>query len=137
MRYTLQSTFDDVHQFEAELEKMLVNGKITKRTIFNIRLAFHEAIINVIQHTYKFSQSEKIIIEMNINRDYFECSIEDFGEPVNPEKIVPHKKNEIQTNGLGIFLYCKLMDEVEFSNTTSGNMLKLKKYFGSNDYESV
>ncbi len=134
MRYTLKSTFEEVHNFENELEKELDELELTKRTMFNIRLAFHEAIINVIQHTYKFSNDKQINIDIDLSRESFECHIYDFGEKVSPDQIVPRKRNEIQTNGLGVFLYSKLMDEVEFKNTDTGNLLRMKKYFKNTDF---
>jgi anti-sigma regulatory factor (Ser/Thr protein kinase) len=135
MQYSLKSTFEEVHNFENELENQLQNLNLTKRTMFNIRLAFHEAIINVIQHTYKFSNDKDIKIDLNVDEESFDCHIYDYGKKVSPDKIVPKKKKEIQTNGLGVFLYSKLMDEVEFSNTESGNVLRMKKYFKNADFD--
>jgi anti-sigma regulatory factor (Ser/Thr protein kinase) len=135
MQYKLKSTLEDVHKFEIELEKRLSEVKINKKSLFNIRLAFHEAVINVIQHTYNFQKDKDVLIDINISGEVFECEIRDFGNKVNPEDIRPKKKeNTIQTNGLGVFLYSKLMDEVEFSNTNDGNLITLKKYFSSSDF---
>ncbi len=134
MRYNLKSTFEEVHNFENTLEQQLDELNLNKRTMFNIRLAFHEAIINVIQHTYKFSNDKQIDIDIDINNECFECYIYDFGKKVSPDQIVPRKKKEIQTNGLGVFLYSKLMDEVEFKNTKDGNVLRMKKFFKNTDF---
>lgn len=135
MQYKLKSTLEDVQRFETELEKRLSAVSISKKTLFNIRLAFHEAVINVIQHTYKFKKDKDILVDMNVSKEIFECEIRDFGKKVNPENIRPKKKaNSIQTNGLGVFLYSKLMDEIEFSNTPDGNLIMLKKHFTSSDF---
>lgn len=136
MQYNIQSTLQEVQDFEVKLDEMLNGLKLNKQTMFHIRLAFHEAIINVIQHTYNFSTDKKITIDINITKEVFECFIYDYGEKVSPDKIKPHKKDEIQTSGLGVFLYSKLMDEVEFSNTSEGNLIKLLKFFKPTDFIS-
>jgi len=136
MHYNIKSRLEEIHKFEVEFENQLNNLNLTKQVIFNIKLAFHEAIINVVQHTYNFEPDRNISIELDVNKEYFECSLEDFGKHVDPEHIKPRKTEKIQSSGLGVFLYSKLMDEVEFSNTDTGNILRLKRVFKPVDFKS-
>ncbi len=127
---TLKSTLNDVLEFENKLvDKLNSISYIDKKMVFQIRLAFHEAIINIIVHTYKKNPNKDIDIEIVIDNESVSIKIRDYGKPVDVATIKSRDLDELKESGLGVHFYKTLMDNVEYSKPVnkSGNIIKLVK----------
>lgn len=101
--------------------------------INRIEMAVDEACANIILHTYKNDTSKPIYITFKKNDDSISIVIEDEGERFDPqlESLPDLKKHaqEYRTNGLGIYLMTRLVDEIHYEYIRDkGNRLKLVKY---------
>lgn len=137
--------------------------KFCKEKIINtIILAVEEAMINAIDHGNLELQSEyqngilqnldeyktlrkqrlknnlyknrQIIMELEMNPDYFKCTITDEGKGFNWREL---PKNDLEKYikkgfGKGAFLIHTFMDRVEFN--AKGNQIKLIKYSNNNSH---
>lgn len=127
---TLNSTLDDIFQFESKLVKVLLGiKKISKNMAFEVRLAFHEAIINVVIHTYKKDPNKKIDVSLIVNGKTITVVIRDYGKPVEVSTIKSRDLNDLKQSGLGVHFYKTLMDIVEYSKPVNnlGNIIKMVK----------
>jgi serine/threonine-protein kinase RsbW len=130
IKRTLKSNLNNILNFENELvEKLNSLEYIDKKIIFQIRLAFHEAIINVIIHTYKKDPSNDIDIEIVVEHDLITIKIRDYGKPVDIATIKSRDLDELKENGLGVHFYKTLMDNVVYTrpDNNHGNIIILKK----------
>lgn len=114
------------------VKDFLSSKNISDEDLEKIILAIDEACTNKIKHSYKFDESKDIIIKLKLSDNEFTAEISDFGLPFDPEKVqVPNlKENYInkRSGGYGIFLMRKLMDEVIYVFTPTGeNKIILKK----------
>lgn len=128
-KISIKSTLDDVIKVESEIVDILTEiGKVDKKVIFQIRLAFHEAIINVIVHTYKKDPNKDIDIVLDISDNSIVLTIRDYGNPVDVAKIKSRDLDDLREHGLGVHFYKTLMDIVEYSKPQdNGNIIKMIK----------
>jgi len=106
---------------------------INEDEIFKIELAVNEALANIIEHTYKFDSTKRIIICFSIAGDEIHITFRDFGEKVDPSKIkVKIPPEVLSENGRGIYIIKSMVDEFKFDDKVAkGNLLHLKKIFSS------
>ncbi|MFW5891699.1 MAG: ATP-binding protein [bacterium] len=129
-KITLKSTLEEVLEYEKEMVELLNETKrFTKKLVFQVRLAFHEAIINIIVHTYKKNPDKKIDVYLLVDDENIVITIRDYGNPVDIAKIKSRNLEELKESGLGVHFYKTLMDVVEYSNPedNSGNIIKMIK----------
>lgn len=107
--------------------KVLGDG-IPPKTLSEIQVALSEAVSNVIRHTYKNEQTQKIEIDMSCRDSLFETVIRDFGPGVDPAKLVGRELENVQPGGLGIHFMKQIFNVVEYDRTVSdGNRLVMRK----------
>jgi len=114
----------------------LINGiekaGIDKKTIYQLRLACEEVIVNVINYAYPNHQGNVTIsYELSEDKCDLVILISDSGVPFNPlEKAEPDINlpiEERQIGGLGIFMVRNIMDTVEYIRQDGSNILTLTK----------
>jgi len=98
-------------------------------TIYNIQLAVHEIMTNIIEHAYENVQTGRIHLALIFDPSTPSLTIEmdDQGISFDPARIGLPDLNNAQEHGYGLFLTHKLMDIVEYSSTQSGNHWRLVK----------
>lgn len=101
------------------------------KTLNKIEVATEEALVNIIQHSYKTSP-EPIEIELKRFSGHIEILIKDQGPAFNPldeetkiEEDLPLEDRPI--GGLGIHLMKQCMDEVRYAREGNTNLLSLIK----------
>jgi serine/threonine-protein kinase RsbW len=90
-----------------------------------------EAVSNIIEHAYGGEGIGEIVCNCQAIEDGIQIILEDFGAPFDPScvpmpDLAAQLKNR-KNHGLGYFLMCQLMDDVQFEFTTSSNKLTLTK----------
>lgn len=130
--------FPAVVEFVVPLRKafsaFLEVKKVSHDIAYMLTLGLSEAVINVIEHTYRFDPSKWIVVEWHLEeageKRELIVTIRDFGEKVDPSCLVPRPLEDLKDHGLGLHLIRKTYDSVEFDHTVSeGNLLGLVKRF--------
>jgi serine/threonine-protein kinase RsbW len=95
---------------------------------YKLKLAVHEACLNIIRHAYKDDPSKEILIECRISPQKIEFHIFDNGLSFNYDLVQKDFGNEPMESGYGIPLIFALMDEVTYeAGTAKGNVFNMAK----------
>ena len=97
-------------------------------SIFAIKLATEEALINAVKHGNRQDPRKLVHIECNVTSEKVEIMIEDEG-PGFDRRDVPDptlEENLEKCSGRGILLIETYMDDVEYSN--NGRRVRMIKY---------
>jgi anti-sigma regulatory factor (Ser/Thr protein kinase) len=107
----------------------------------SVTRAVDEALANVIRHAYEGKPDQPIELTCYRTqgavdgepRDGLEIVLEDYGAPVDPEKLRGRPLDEIRPGGLGLHYIRESMDGMEFSRSGGANRLRLVKYLRPRD----
>ncbi len=109
----------------------VVGGRLESKGVSEIQVALSEAISNVIRHTYKNDQTQKIEIDMGLRGEVFEIVVRDYGPKVNPEKLVGRALEAVRPGGLGIHFMKTVFQDVTYDTSVEiGNRLILRRRVG-------
>jgi anti-sigma regulatory factor (Ser/Thr protein kinase) len=119
-----------------ECVEFIINGTskagVDKKTLFQLRLACEEVVVNVINYAYPESQGNvRISYELNEETGELVIVISDSGiafDPLSkddPDLSLPMEERQI--GGLGIFMVRTVMDTVEYSFEDGRNILTMRK----------
>ena len=101
------------------------------KELFELETAVDEAVSNIIEHSYGGENIGEVICTCNLIPSGMQVILEDFGEPFDPSCIpVPNLTavlKDRKNHGLGYYLMCQLMDEVNFDFNENHNRLTLTK----------
>ncbi len=124
-RYESLAEIAEFVRLEAE------DAGLTNQEVFEVETAVDEAVSNVIEHAYGGEGKGDIKIIFNPLTDGIKIIVEDTGEPFDPTCIpIPDLKAQLKdrkNHGLGYFLMCKLMDEVDYCYDRDHNVLTMFK----------
>ncbi len=133
-KFTISGKEEEVVQFEKELLDILI--KIAGRegmTAHEIHFCVHEAILNVIQHTYKWNLDQPIEIRIDVTKvdssqQILEIFIKDFGPPIDKPITPPKHIGQFQLRKRGLYMISKIMDEfIVEPQEKGGNVTYMKK----------
>ena len=102
--------------------------KLSKETLFDIRLSLEEAVINAIKYGNGLDKSLPVVISYAFSDGKLELTVRDQGKGFN-YRTTPDPRSEmniLKHGGRGIFLIRNLMDEVKYND--SGNEIKMIKF---------
>jgi len=112
----------------AAMQQMCGLAGFAKLDCSKITLAVDEACSNVIRHAYMNRPGQPIIVTCRIGETHLEITVQDYGEPVDINRIKPRPLDEIRPGGLGVYIIRSVMDEVSYSNLPDiGNRLVMRK----------
>ena len=98
---------------------------------FELETAVDEAVSNIIEHAYGGEGIGEIFCTCNQIEDGVQIILEDYGQPFDPSCVPSPDLNAQLKNrknhGLGYFLMCQLMDDIQFEFTENKNRLTLTK----------
>ncbi len=101
----------------------------TDDDVYDMQLAVHEAVTNIIEHGY--DGGDNGVIELHLREQApGELVVElcDFGKAVDVEKLELRSLDELRENGMGLHLINKLVDHLHYQRTHDGkNHLILTK----------
>lgn len=122
---------DEIRDFVAEVAQ---GGGFTEKEVYSIQLAADEAASNIIEHAYAGTTEGQIEISCGMQGAMFTITMLDHGKPFDPNKVkkpnLSADLSERQIGGLGIYLMHKLMDDVKYQSSNSGNLLTMIKRKG-------
>jgi len=134
-KFTISGREDQIVQFEKKLLDILnKTGRMDEVTSHEIHFCVHEAILNIIQHTYKWDLDKLIEIRVDITdeeeKQIFEVWIRDFGESIDKPIFPPRKVGQFQLRKRGVYMISKIMDEFYVKpHHEIGNVTYMKKIF--------
>ena len=107
----------------------------------SVTRAVDEALTNIIRHAYDGTPDQPIELtcyrtQGSVDgkpRDGLEIVLEDYGAPVDPEKMRGRPLDEIRPGGLGLHYIRESTDGMEFSRSEGANRLRLVKYLQPRD----
>ena len=133
-KFTISGKEEEVVQFEKELLDIL--QKITGNEgmlAYEIHFCVHEAILNVIQHTYKWNLEQPIDIRIDVTKvnsslQELEISIRDYGPKIEKPITPPKHIGRFQLRKRGLYMISKIMDDCTIEpQVKGGNMTYMKK----------
>lgn len=135
-KFLINGSEDKIIAFEKELLTILERSLETKDlSTHEIHFCVHEALLNIIQHTYKWDLSLPIDIQINIseeesNNKIVEIIIKDVGKPIKKQINPPKEIRIFQMRKRGLYMISKIMDEfyIKPLEDKSGNLTYMKKF---------
>lgn len=121
---------NNTRYLKEESEKMISSLKkegVTEEIIFEIHVAFEEALRNAMLHGNKLDPDKKVTIETEITSEEVIVSVENEGEGFDPDKLPDPtaEENLLRESGRGVYLIKHLMDEARYEN--GGRRVVMKK----------
>lgn len=107
---------------------VLENEGYGERSVFAVKLALEEAVINAIKHGNELDDTKKVTISFSIDENRAVISVGDEGEGFDPADIPDPTAEDflMATSGRGVALITAYMDEVRFND--KGNEITMVKY---------
>lgn len=143
--FTISGKEDQIVEFEKELLEILIRlVDDQEMEAHEIHFCIHEAIMNILQHSYKWNLDMPIEVRLDItgNKDtdfrILEIKIKDIG-PVITKTIVPPKNvDKFQMRQRGLYMISKIMDEFYIKpQKKTGNITFMKKVLHHSKDEAV
>ena len=98
----------------------------SRRGVYEVVLAVHEACANVIEHGYLGMTEQHLTVVCRSSGDGLEVSVRDRGRPFDIGIAPDLPPDELREGGRGVFLIRRLMDEVMSHRSPDGiNELRL------------
>jgi serine/threonine-protein kinase RsbW len=104
---------------------------IAPTVMSDIKLAVTEACTNVIKHAFRFDQTRKFGLNIQVSPRFFLIQVVYVDQAFDPDRIpIPDLKN-IQEGGLGVFIIRNIMDQVAYETDAKTGTVRLKmlKFF--------
>jgi anti-sigma regulatory factor (Ser/Thr protein kinase) len=133
-KFTISGKEEQVVEFEKELLDILLRIVGDNEMIAHeIHFCVHEAILNVIQHTYKWNLELPLDIRIDVAKQVkqkrvLEISIKDYGPSIEKPITPPKQIEQFQLRKRGLYMISKIMDEFTIEpQEKSGNLTYMKK----------
>jgi serine/threonine-protein kinase RsbW len=133
-KITFPARFEYLDEIRDLVAQTAREGGFTEKAIYSLQLAADEAASNIIEHAYEGVSEAFIDITCDVQGDVILITMHDTGKSFDPSKV---KKPNLQANlsdrqigGLGVYLMRKLMDEVSYVSSSTGNQLTMTKRRG-------
>ncbi|MBX9654499.1 ATP-binding protein [bacterium] len=112
---------------QEQIIEVLRSHQFSDKTIFGIRLAMEEAIINAIKHGNKQDLEKFVQVRYTINEEHFLIEIEDEGPGFDPEDVPDPTapENLERPSGRGLLLMRAYMTECDFLR--GGNICRMRR----------
>ncbi len=123
----MKSTLDALRKIEEEISVFLKSNGVPEDDLYYLKLSVHEAILNILEHSYRWDPSKEVDVIVSINGGMIEVRIRDYGPPV-PEEV----KNFVNPDrsyvgGLGMKFMRTFLSDIYYEDVDEGNELVMKK----------
>lgn len=126
----LASTKECVHEATDKVSELLSGANVPEETIFDVKLALQEAVVNALEHGNKYDERKRICVSCAVNHEVITVVVRDEGEGFDPAQVPDptRPENVLKEHGRGIFLIRNLSDKVRFNR--KGNEVTIVKRAG-------
>jgi serine/threonine-protein kinase RsbW len=125
------SKFENLDEIRDHVGSMARDAGFGEKAVYAVQLAADEAASNIIEHAYEGRPEESFLLRCRYANDRLIMTFLDHGTAFDFSRVetpdVSADLSKRKIGGLGIFLMHKLMDEVAYRVTKSGNYLSLIK----------
>jgi len=119
---------DDVREHVGSLARA---AGFSEKAVYSVQLAADEAASNIIEHAYEGRENQFFLLRCEYSKDRLIMTFLDRGKSFDFSRVetpdITADLSKRKIGGLGVFLMHKLMDEVAYRVTNSGNYLTLIK----------
>lgn len=133
-KFTIKNDISEIELLKKEISEFGKNNRVRHELISDIQLALEEAVSNIINYAYSDKLRHEICILASLEKNNLIVEIEDDGKPFNPIQFPKSDTDkpieERPIGGLGVYLFMKLMDKVEYKRENEKNVLIMKKNIG-------
>jgi len=123
--------FENLDQIREHVAGFARAAGFSERTVYSVQLAADEAASNIIEHAYEGRADQFLHLRCEYSNDRLIMIFYDHGKSFDFSTVetpdLTADLSERRIGGLGIFLMHKLMDQVGYRVTNSGNYLTLIK----------
>ena len=118
MKTTISNDSHLLKEISKKLLEDLREKAVEEEVLFDIHVAFEEALRNAMIHGNKLDPAKKVIVETDITEDKVRICVEDEGPGFEPEDVPDPTLDEnlLKEGGRGVYLIKYLMDEVKYEN---------------------
>jgi serine/threonine-protein kinase RsbW len=127
LKMTIASHYPEAGKAHKEIMAAVAASGFTNSSVFAIKLAVEEVLMNAIKHGNKLDPAKHVQIEAVITPKRFELTVEDEGSGFDPGGVPDPRAEENleKINGRGLLLMRSYMDEVEY--TLGGRRVRMVK----------
>ena len=130
-RQEFPTRFEYLDEIRGYVAQQARAAGFSDKEIYSIQLAADEAASNIIEHAYAGRPEASFELACEYKNDRLIMTFHDQGNSFDLSKVdKPDIKADLskrKIGGLGVYLMHKLMDEVSYKSTDSGNVLTLIK----------
>jgi serine/threonine-protein kinase RsbW len=123
--------FENLDEIREHVGEQARAAGFDEKAIYAVQLAADEAASNIIEHAYEGHQDASFKLRCEYSKGRLIMTFQDQGKSFDFSKVakpdITADLSERKIGGLGIYLMHKLMDEVVYKVTDSGNYLTLIK----------
>lgn len=137
IRLRIDSQLEDVFLVGLAVNKICTQIPVNDVVAYQMEVCVVEGVNNAIKHAYKGETGHEVevLISLTVDRVLFE--IRDYGSSMPPSLLEgrklefdPGDYDTLPENGMGLYIMCDLMDEVEYRTEEDGrNVLRMGKRF--------
>lgn len=111
------------------IENRLKEIEVSKSVKADVAISVSEVVSNAILHGNGNDINKKVTVKIDVRKDEVEITIKDQGKGFNLDTLPNpvEKSNLLKQVGRGIFIVHSLMDSVDFSFTSAGTEVVIKK----------
>jgi len=123
----LCSSRDNIAQVSALLSEALEKLNLPGETMFDLKLAATEAVVNAVEHGNKYDERKMIHVSCEARNGAVIISVRDEGDGFDPAGVPDPTlpENILKEHGRGIFLMRNLCDDVRYN--AKGNEVTIVK----------
>jgi serine/threonine-protein kinase RsbW len=128
-RIRVNATIDALQDVTDFVSVWLKDPRIEPKDRSKMKIAVHEACMNVIEHGYKFVEGKEIQVEVLFEDNCFKVIISDWGIPFEKfgksDYNVQEAFEKQQRGGYGFYIMQQSVDEIRYEFGDGGNKLTL------------
>ena len=125
------SKFENLDEIREHVGAQARAAGFDERMVYSVQLAADEAASNIIEHAYEGRTDQSFLLRCEFTHDQLIMTFLDRGKSFDFSRVetpdITADLSKRKIGGLGIFLMHKLMDQVVYRVTDSGNYLTLIK----------
>jgi len=123
----IPSRTEEGQRVETEILEALATHQWDEKTVFGVRLALEEALVNAIKHGNRLDPAKHVTVRYTIDAERIFIEIEDEGPGFSPSDVPDPTlpENLEQPSGRGLMLMRAYMDQIEYRGP--GNCVRMFK----------